>query len=48
MVEKNKMDFFRGSEQMNNRLDIKTSGTLNKGFVKEKYGKSKQLRLPDE
>ena len=32
-------------KQMNNRLDIKTGGTLNKGFIKEKYGKSKQLRF---
>lgn len=36
---------FHIKKQMNNRLDIKTSGTLNKGFIKEKYGKSKQLRF---
>ncbi|MFE8719497.1 group II intron reverse transcriptase/maturase [Streptococcus pyogenes] len=36
---------FHIKKQMNNRLDIKTNGTLNKGFVKEKYGKSKQLRF---
>ena len=36
---------FHIKKQMNNRLDIKTSGTLNKGFIKEKYGKSKQIRF---
>ena len=36
---------FHIKKQMNNRLDIKTSGTLSKGFIKEKYGKSKQLRF---
>ncbi|MDY5741836.1 MAG: group II intron reverse transcriptase/maturase [Lachnospiraceae bacterium] len=33
---------FHIKKQMNNRLDIKISGTLNKGFIKEK---SKQLRF---
>lgn len=36
---------FHIKKQMNNRLDIKTSETLNKGFIKEKYGKSKQIRF---
>ena len=36
---------FHIKKQMNNRLDIKTSGTLSKGFIKEKYGKSKQIRF---
>ncbi len=32
-------------KQINNRLDVKTNGTLTKGFIKERYGKSKQLRF---
>ena len=36
---------FHIKKQMNNRLDLKTNGTLNKGFIKDKYGKSKQLRF---
>jgi len=36
---------FHTKKQMHNRLEIKTSGTLAKGFIKERYGKSKQLRF---
>lgn len=31
--------------QMYNRLDLKTIGTLNNGYVKQRYGKSKQMRF---
>lgn len=36
---------FHIKKQMNNRLDMKTNGTIPKGFIKERYGKSKQLRF---
>ena len=36
---------FSIKKQMNNRLDITTNGTLSNGFIKERYGKSKQLRF---
>ena len=32
-------------KQMKNKLDIKTNGIISKGFIKEKYGKSKQVRF---